>query len=246
VADVATALTPIGDQLRREIVAADYLQTDDTTVTILDERGGSYKGRLWTYLDPLMKQVVFDATPTHERDGPATFLEDFRGKLQADAYVGYDGLYQSGRVIEVGCWAHARRGFVEAFMIDTAAALTIALIQQLYDVERDAADLDPDARRAVRQRGSAVSPDKIVSDRRAPCPDKLPRRGKTVAGTDTDAEARSEGRVGRRGQLTGEIIDGPRRGPSGPRLGPIRGQAQMPEDAFHDARVLDQREQDRA
>jgi len=143
VADVAAALTPIGDQLRREIVAADYLQTDDTTVTILDERGGSYKGRLWTYLDPLAKQVVFDATPTHERDGPATFLATFRGQLQADAYTGYDGLYQTGRVLEIGCWAHARRGFVEAFMIDTAAALMIALIQQLYDVERDGVDLDP-------------------------------------------------------------------------------------------------------
>jgi hypothetical protein len=45
VADVATALTPIGDQLRREIVATDYLQTDDTTITVLDERGGSYHAR---------------------------------------------------------------------------------------------------------------------------------------------------------------------------------------------------------
>ena len=53
VADVAAALAPIGDQLRREITAATYLQTDDTTVTILDERLRSLKGRLWTYLDPL-------------------------------------------------------------------------------------------------------------------------------------------------------------------------------------------------
>src|SRR5439155_22312216 len=94
--DVATALTPIGEQLRRELVAADYLQTDDTTITVLDERGASFKGRMCTYLDPLMHQVVFDATMTHERDGPAAFLTDFRGKLQADAYSGYDGLYQTG------------------------------------------------------------------------------------------------------------------------------------------------------
>jgi hypothetical protein len=105
VADVATALAPIGDQLRREIVGTDYLPTDDTTITVLDERGGSYKGRLWTYLDPIAKRVVFDATPTHERDGPTAFLADFRGKLQADAYIGYDGLYQTGRVLEIACWA---------------------------------------------------------------------------------------------------------------------------------------------
>lgn len=105
VADVATALTPIGEQLRREITAADYLQTDDTPITILGDDGGSFKGRIWTYLDPLARQVMFDATPTHEGDGPQTLLADFRGKLQADAYTGYDALDQSGRVIEIGCWA---------------------------------------------------------------------------------------------------------------------------------------------
>jgi len=175
VGDVATALAPIGEQLRREIVATDYLQTDDTTVTVLDERGGSYKGRLWTYLDPLAKQVVFDATRTHERDGPAAFLADFRGKLQADAYAGYDGLYQTGRVLEIGCWAHARRGFVEAFMIDAAAALIIALIQQLYDVERDGADLDPERRRALRQDQSVPLLAKIDAERQALARTVLPK-----------------------------------------------------------------------
>ncbi len=175
VADVATALTPIGEQLRREITAADYLQTDDTTMTVLDEGGGSFKGRIWTYLDPLTKRVVFDATPTHEGDGPAAFLADFRGKLQADAYSGYDGLYQSGRVIEIGCWAHARRRFVEAFMIDTNAALTIALIQQLYQVERDAADHDPEARQALRQEYSVPLLAKIDAERQALARIALPK-----------------------------------------------------------------------
>lgn len=154
VADVATALTPIGDQLRREVTAATYLQTDDTSVTVLDERGGSFKGRLWTYLDPLGRQVVFDATATHERDGPARFLAEFRGALQADAYAGYDGLYQSGQVREIGCWAHARRRFVEALMTDLHAALMVARIQQLYQVERAATDLSVEARQLLRQEQS--------------------------------------------------------------------------------------------
>ena len=79
VADVATALAPIDTQLRREVTASEYLQTDDTPVTVLDRGGGSFKGRLWTYLDPLVRQVVFDATETHERAGPARFLQTFRG-----------------------------------------------------------------------------------------------------------------------------------------------------------------------
>ena len=154
VADVATALAPIGAQLRREVVAADDLQTDDTSVTVLGDQGGSFKGRLWVYLDPLGQQVVFDATATHERDGPAAWLADFRGQLQADAYAGYDGLYATGRVVEIGCMAHARRRFVEAFAMDGSAALVVALVQQLYQIERAAADLAPDARRARRREQS--------------------------------------------------------------------------------------------
>jgi len=164
VADVATALTPIGDQLRREVTAATYLQTDDTPVTILEERG-SRKGRLWTYLDPLGRQVVFDATLTHERAGPDAFLSDFAGDLQADAYTGYDALYATGRIREIACWAHARRGVVEALTTDVRAALLIALIQQLYQVERASAELAPEARQALRRQDSVPLLAKIQHER---------------------------------------------------------------------------------
>jgi transposase len=175
VADVSTALTPIGEQLRQEITAATYLQTDDTSVTVLDARGGSFKGRLWTYLDPLGRQVVFDATPTHERDGPETFLAGFRGALQADAYAGYDALYQSDRVVEIGCWAHARRRFVEAFMNDGSAARMVAFIQQLYQVEQAAAHLEADARRALRQEQSVPVLARIDAERLALAQTVLPK-----------------------------------------------------------------------
>lgn len=165
VADVATALTPIGDELRRQITAATYLQTDDTPITILEPAGGSRKGRLWTYLDPLARQVVFDATPTHERDGPETFLAGFVGDLQADAYTGYDALYATGRIREIGCWAHARRRFVEALTTDVRAALTVALIQQLYEVERAGAELSAEARRDVRREQSMPLLAKIAVER---------------------------------------------------------------------------------
>ena len=155
VGDVAAALAPIGTQLRREITAATYLQTDDTPVTLLDRAGGSTKARIWTYLDPLGGQVVFDATRTHERAGPEAFLGDFSGILQADAYTGYDALYRSGRIVEVGCWAHGRRRFVEALETDAHAAPVLALIQQLYDIERATADASP-AERCRRRQADAI------------------------------------------------------------------------------------------
>jgi len=82
--------------LRREITAADYLQTDDTSITVLDERGGSFKGRLWTYLDPLTHQVVFDATPTHEGDGPAAFLAPFRARCKRMPIAATTGSIKAG------------------------------------------------------------------------------------------------------------------------------------------------------
>lgn len=63
-----------------------------------------FKSRVWPHLDPLTNQVVRRNNDAR-RDGPAAFLAEFRGKLQADAYSGYDALYQSGRVVEIGSWA---------------------------------------------------------------------------------------------------------------------------------------------
>lgn len=175
VADVAAALAPIGDQLRREITAAHFLHTDDTPVTILEERHGSIKGRLWTYLDPLSRQMIFDATLTHERDGPEAFLAAFHGDLHADAYTGYDALYATGRIREIGCWAHTRRGFVEALTTDVRAALMVALIQQLYQVERAGAELSTAARRARRGEQSVPLLAKIQTERDALARTVLPK-----------------------------------------------------------------------
>jgi hypothetical protein len=174
VADVARALTPIGDELRRQVTAASYLQTDDTPVTILEEIG-SRKGRIWTYLDPLVPQVVFEATPTHERDGPEAFLAAFVGDLQADAYTGYDALYHTGRIRELGCWAHARRGFVEALPTDARAARMIEWVQQLYQVERAGAEDSVEARRARRQEQSVPILDAIRVERDALAAAVLPK-----------------------------------------------------------------------
>ena len=84
--------------------------------------------------------TVFDFTLDHSRDGPSRFLERFRGYLQADAANLYDRLYtQSGRgIIEVACWAHARRKFFEARDKDRLHAETaIAWIRRLYAIETE-------------------------------------------------------------------------------------------------------------
>jgi hypothetical protein len=100
-----------------------------------------YTGHFWPYVgDPLHPLTVFDYTTNHKRDGPAAFLKDYRGYVQADAFNGYDGIYleSDGRIIEVACWAHARRKFHESRRLDAARMETaLAWIGKLYAIEKE-------------------------------------------------------------------------------------------------------------
>src|SRR5262249_21245648 len=98
------------------------------------------------------------------RDGPAAFLADYHGFLQADAYGGYDGidLGSNGTILEVACWAHARRKFYEARSgAPREANQGLEWIRQLYDVEDRARDFTPGARQALRQRESVPILDRL-------------------------------------------------------------------------------------
>jgi transposase len=154
VAEAAHLLAPIAHDLKQSVLEGKVIQTDDTPVPVQDpERPQTRDGRLWVYVgDKRPADIVYDYTPTRSRDGPLAFLGAFHGSLQADAYAGYDALYATGRVVEVGCWAHARRYFWEAKESDAARALgALGFIQQLYAVEAEAKALEAQARRALRQ-----------------------------------------------------------------------------------------------
>lgn len=142
-AAAAERLTPLYRVLIEHVLRSKVLHTDDTTVPVRDEMQSTHRyGRLWDYIgDTEHPGVVFDYTPTHARDGPAAFLRNFRGYLQADAYGGYDGIYagSNGAIIEVACWAHARNKFRDAQTTDVERALAAkAWIRKLYDVEDNA------------------------------------------------------------------------------------------------------------
>jgi len=157
VRDSATLLEPLVRVMTREVLASKVVQTDDTPVPVQDRLhpGRTRTGRLWVYRgDAAHPYTVFDSTPTRKRDGPVAFLGDYKGHLQADAFGGYDGIYAGGKVIEVACWAHARRKFFDAQTTDEArATAALDFIGRLYAVEREAAErgLDATARCALRQ-----------------------------------------------------------------------------------------------
>jgi transposase len=122
------------------ILSSKIVQTDDTVIQVQEKnRTKTKKGRVWCYADPIRNLIVFDYTPNRNRDGPMNFLSDYSGYLVADAYTGYDGIYAAKQVMEVACWAHARRKFVEAktSQPDVATA-AVAWIARLYAVEKEA------------------------------------------------------------------------------------------------------------
>jgi transposase len=135
---------PIIELMLQDALASGAINTDDTPVNVRDAHGkGRYQGRFWTYVgDDLHPHTVLRYTPNHSRDGPggpAEVLKNYSGFVQADAFSGYDAIYlgSQGRIIEVACWAHVRRKFIEAQNADRARAeIALAHIAQLYAVEK--------------------------------------------------------------------------------------------------------------
>ena len=153
-AKTAALLTPLYERKIERVRTIAVIHTDDTPVSVLDPSlPNTRTGRFWVYIgDDENPYAVYDYTASRKRDGPATFLADFSGYLQADAFAGYDGIYAAGTVKQVLCWAHARRKFFEAKEAHPGeACAALAFVARLYEVEREAKGADPAASRALRQ-----------------------------------------------------------------------------------------------
>jgi transposase len=121
----------------------------------------------WPYIgDRHHEAVIYDYTATRERAGPEKFLKSYRGYLQADAYVAYDSFFTDPRrgMVEVGCWAHARRHFHNALDSDQKRmSAVLLLIAQLYAVEKIArrSGLSGEALRLAREHGARPALDRL-------------------------------------------------------------------------------------
>ena len=141
--------------------------TDDTYITVLGGRQGSFKGYFWTYIgDQQHPYSVYDFTNRRTRAGPTSFLESYSGYLHADAYTGYDAMFldAGSGVIEVACWSHARRKFFNAVnSYPRQSHQVLEWIRQLYDIEDRAHDCSDEARRELRAVEANPVLDKIES-----------------------------------------------------------------------------------
>ncbi len=184
---VAYLFRPLYELQHQRVLQSSVMWTDDTHVTVLGGREGSFQGYFWTYIgDDQHPYSVYDFTTSHSRDGPASFLESYSGYLHADAYTGYDAMFSDvgSSVLEVACWAHARRRFFDAVgSYPREAHQVLEWIRQLYDIEHRAHEWSVDARRELRAAEAAPVLDKIERYLTELAPKALPKTtfGKAVS-----------------------------------------------------------------
>jgi transposase len=158
-APVTELLNPLYQLARKVLFESKVIGTDDTGVKVLDRKlPFARTGRIWPYLgDAHHPVVVLDYTPTRGRDGPAKFLNGYKGYLQADAYCVYDAFFKPARgLTEVGCMMHMRRYFFKALESDQQRmGKALYLIARLYAVEDRAKGFTGEERLALRERLSA-------------------------------------------------------------------------------------------
>ena len=156
----AELLEDLHQRMTARVLDLGHVYTDDTTLPLQNHdptRHKTYEAKLWVYAKdnrhgpPL---IVYEFSKSRTRDAPLTFLKDYRGYLQADAYPGYDPLFLDGKITEVACNVHARRRFVEAADLLKNPGRpheALALYKELFRIERQIKDLTDQERLRARQ-----------------------------------------------------------------------------------------------
>ena len=162
----AATLMPLVTAILMHVFAAQRIHADDTTIPVL-AKGKTRTGRLWTYVrddrpfaGPDPPAAVFFYSRDRGGEHPKQHLASYAGLMQADAYAGFNRLYEANRkpgpIIEAACWAHARRKFFDLARINKApiAIETVERIDALFGIEREINGMMPQERVRMRNERS--------------------------------------------------------------------------------------------
>lgn len=164
---VTVSLAPLVERIEAHVRAAPRIHVDDTPVPVLAP-GKTRTGHLWTvvrddrpFAGTAAPAAAYFYSASRSGEHAEAWLADYAGPMQSDAFAGYVRLYEPGRkpgpILEVGCWAHARRKFFELADLRRApmAAATVKAIDAIFEIEREINGRPPDERLAVRQTRTA-------------------------------------------------------------------------------------------
>lgn len=144
----ARQCVPLLELLKKDLLSGPLVNADETTVQVLAEPGRSptSKSYMWVYRGGTSSSPVllYDYHPSRSGNVAAAMLQSYSGAVQTDGYKGYDFLDTKEEVVHLGCWAHARRKFIEADKARPkkakpgSTAIALNFIKSLYKVEKDA------------------------------------------------------------------------------------------------------------
>lgn len=140
---VGEKIAPLITLLREELLKSFYIHMDETVVQVLKEEGkkAETKSYMWVQARSGPKPIILfhyakDRSGTHAYE----LLDDYRGALQVDGYDGYASVIEKNEMTRLGCWAHARRKFYDAFKSSSGKSIGnqgLAFIKKLYEIEKE-------------------------------------------------------------------------------------------------------------
>lgn len=145
---------PLYEGLKKELLQESYLQADETTLKVQDPEveGRLHTGYLWSILGP-PNRVFFHYAESRAGEVPRELLKDFKGRLQTDAYAGYNPVFLPDACERIACMAHIRRKFIETKKsAKSASGKILPLIAELYKLERLLKDKPPTERYERRKK----------------------------------------------------------------------------------------------
>ncbi|WP_286902557.1 IS66 family transposase [Vreelandella sedimenti] len=151
------------ETLRQHLLTAPLIHMDETTLQVNQEadRAASATSYMWVQRGgpPGQQVVLFDYDASRAGQVPVRLLGNYAGRLVTDGYEGYAEVVRRNGLTHAGCWAHARRKFVEAQKVQPKsktgkADWALNQIRKQYGVEKQAKALEPDARYALREQKS--------------------------------------------------------------------------------------------
>lgn len=146
--------------MKKELLSKDILHADETTVQVLKESGKPAKSKsyMWLYQTGRYETpiVIYEYQPSRSGSIPKNFLANFKGYLHTDGYAGYQTVENTTLV---GCLAHVRRYFNDAYKLieDTEEAKTsntakgLSYCNRLFALDRESKELDVDKRYNFKQ-----------------------------------------------------------------------------------------------
>ena len=156
---------PLVNAIRQQVVTDQLVLSDDTGHPVQDGGDGKLrKGRFWVFTD--QRQAFYAFSGDKKGIHPMKILCDLGfhgGILVADGGNEYDPAEVQLGLTRGGCWSHFRRYFTNAAVLEERAKLILPTFQDLFLIERELAELDPDDRLAVRQERSAPLVDGVYT-----------------------------------------------------------------------------------